>query len=73
MVTPGKMIESVTWASWSMNALGPMIDRSTCEPDTIDPWHSRLSSTNAGSPPRPRDTFAGGSALSDVYIGHLSL
>ena len=39
-----------------------MIDRSTWAPDTIDPWHSRLPSTNDGSPPGPRDTFAGGSA-----------
>ena len=73
MCTPSMMIESVTWASWSMNTLGLMIERSTCEPDTIEPWHSSEPSTNDGSPPTPRDTLAGGSALRCVYTGHWSL
>ena len=57
----------------SPNDPGPMMERSTWDPDTIEPWHSRLPSTNDGSPPRPRDTLAGGSARREVNTGQRSL
>ena len=58
--TPGKMIESVTSADVSMYTSGPMIDRSTTPPETIDPAHNRLFEILPCSPLRPYPTFAGG-------------
>ena len=63
----------MTWASWSTYTPGATIERSTWAPETIDPSHSRLPSTYDGSPPGPRDTFAGGSAPRYVYTGQRSL
>ena len=63
----------MTWASWSTYTPGATIERSTWAPDTIDPSHSRLPSTYDGSPPGPRDTFAGGSAPRYVNTGQRSL
>ena len=71
--TPWNRIESVTWASWSTNTPGATIDRSTWAPEMIEPSHSSEPSTWAGSPPGPRDTFAGGSGPRYVYTGHRSL
>ena len=63
----------MTWAPWSTYTPGATIDRSTWAPEMIEPSQSNEPSTWAGSPPGPRDTFAGGSVPRYVYTGHRAL
>ena len=55
-----------------MNTPGPMIERSTWEPDTIDPWHKRLPSTNVGSPLEPKQRLIFRLAALFMHIGAVS-
>jgi hypothetical protein len=71
--TPGNTIESEIRAFASMYTPGPMTDRSTRPPETIEPWQRRLLDTRHPPVEASSEIFAGGSGGWWLYTGHSAL